>query len=213
MNRSDVGVIILGSQEERHGLLPTDTDTKLAAYVSFHAAAHTKAKLVGIINSAVEYSYIKHGRHFPAVTVIHDLKSIIENALDRPNITKFVVVNGHGGNKLIAEYLPNLAEELGVKIVFNKSIVKVQGAHAASGECSMAVVAGLAKASDLKGQDDFDRFPEVGFVGMKQTHVNLTIKDLAEKTIETGVSVDIELGKHLLKKAIDDVVKTIKSLE
>jgi 2-amino-5-formylamino-6-ribosylaminopyrimidin-4(3H)-one 5'-monophosphate deformylase len=213
MNRSDVGVIILGSQEERHGLLPTDTDTKLAAYVSFYAAAHSKAKLVGIINSAAEYSYIKHGQHFPTVTVIHDLKSIIENARDRLEITKFVVVNGHGGNKLIAEYLPTLAEQLGVKIAFNKSIVKVQGAHAASGECSMAVAAGVAKASDLMGQDDFDRFPEVGFIGMKQTHVKLTIKDLAEKTIKTGVTVDVALGKQLLSKAIDDVVKTINNLE
>jgi 2-amino-5-formylamino-6-ribosylaminopyrimidin-4(3H)-one 5'-monophosphate deformylase len=212
MNRSDVGVIILGSQEERHGLLPEDTDTKLAAHVVFHAAVRTKAKLVGTINSAAEYSYIKHGRHFPAIIVIHDLKNIIENARERLALTKFVVVNGHGGNKLIVVHLSKLAEQLDVKIAFNNAIAMLEGAHAASGECSMAVVAGLAESTELKDQNNFAQFPEVGFVGMKQAHVNLKIKELAKKTIKTGVGVDLELGRQLLSQAIDDVVKTIKNI-
>jgi 2-amino-5-formylamino-6-ribosylaminopyrimidin-4(3H)-one 5'-monophosphate deformylase len=213
MKRSDVGVIILGSQEERHGLLPTDSDTKLAAYVAFYGAAKTGSKLVGTVNSAAEYDYIKHGRHFPAVAVLHDLKSIIENAWERLGITKFVVVNGHGGNKLIAEHLPQLAEQLDVIIAFNNVVVKLQGAHAASGECSMAVATGVVEESDLKGQDDFARFPEVGFVGMKHAHVNLKIKELAEETVKTGVIVDVALGIQLLNQAIGDVVKTINNLD
>jgi len=212
MKLSDVGVIILGSQEERHGLLPPDTDTKLAAYVTFQAAAKTGATLVGIINTAAEYDYVKHGRHFPIPVVVNELKGIIENAIERLEITKFVVVNGHGGNKLIANNVPELAENLAVSITFNNSIIELEGAHAASGECSMAVAAGLLHASELKDQDDFERFPEVGFVGLREAHVNVKIKEQAEKTKREGITVDVERGKELLKKAIDDVVKTIESI-
>lgn len=212
MNCADVGIVILGSQEERHGLLPTDTDTKLAAYVAFKAAATTGAKLVGTVNSAAEYNYIKHGRHVSPAIVLHDLQYILENAIERLGIKRFVIVNGHGGNKLIAEHLPKLAEQLEAKIIINSAIVKLEGAHAASGECSMAVAAGLVKALDLKNQNDFERFPEVGFVGMLGAHVNPKIKELAEKTAKEGIIVDVEIGKRLLSEAIDDVVKTIKNL-
>ncbi|GBE19106.1 creatinine amidohydrolase [archaeon BMS3Abin16] len=212
MNRSDVGIVILGSQNERHGLLPPDTDTKLAAYVALHGAAKTCAKLVGTVNSAAEYDYIKHGRHFPTPVVVHDLKCVVENAIERLETRKFVVVNGHGGNKLISKHVSELAEHLDVKIAFNNVIVRLEGAHAASGECSMAVAAGLAEASELKGQGDFERFPEVGFVGLREVHVNTKIKELAEKTEREGVTVDVELGIKLLNLAVADVVKMIESI-
>ncbi len=212
MNRSDVGVIILGSQEERHGLLPLDTDTKLAAHVAFKAAAQTGAKLVGIVNSAAEYGYLKHGRHFPPAIVMHDLKAVVENARERLEIKKFVVVNGHGGNKLIAEHLPKLAKQLEVKIALSNAIVKLEGAHAGSGECSMAVAAGVVDIANLAGQDNSEKYPEVGFVAMREAHVNPKIKKLAEKTADEGVHVDIELGRRLLKKAILDTISIVQSM-
>lgn len=209
---SDVGIVVLGSQEERHGLLPADTDTKLAAHVAFKAAAQTGAKLVGIVNSAAEYDYIKHGRHFSIPVVVHDLKCVVETAIERLGIEKFVVVNGHGGNTLIAGHLPKLAEQLDVKIAFNNAIARFEGAHAGSGECSMAVAADVVGIANLAGQDNFEKYPEVGFVAMREAHVNPKIKKLAEKTADEGVQVDIELGRRLLKKAIDDVISMLKAI-
>lgn len=207
-----VGLIVLGSQEERHGLLPEDIDTKLAAHVALKAAALTGAKLVGIINSATEHEYIKHGRHTHKVVVIQDLASIVENAIERLGISRFVIVNGHGGNKPIVNYLPEIEKNLEAKIKFNSKVIEFEGAHAASGECSMAAAAELADPKDLAGQDDFERFPEVGFVGMKEAHVNEKLRELACETEKGGVIIDVSLGQQLLEKAVDDVVNTINRI-
>jgi 2-amino-5-formylamino-6-ribosylaminopyrimidin-4(3H)-one 5'-monophosphate deformylase len=227
MSRNQVGVIILGSQDEKHGLLPKDIDTKLATYVALYAGALTDAKLVGIVNSAAEFEYIRHGRHhhlsaeFEYIrhgrhhhlsAVLYDLKRIIENAVQRLMIKRFVVVNGHGGNTLIVNHLPELEKSLGVTIIFNNIILELEGAHAGQQECSMASAAGLVDNSKLDGQEDFQRFPEVGFVGMVEAHQNKKIKMQAEKTVKEGVKVDLKLGKKLLGKAIEDVVTQIKSL-
>jgi 2-amino-5-formylamino-6-ribosylaminopyrimidin-4(3H)-one 5'-monophosphate deformylase len=212
MSRNQVGVIILGSQDEKHGLLPKDIDTKLATYVALYAGALTDAKLVGIVNSAAEFEYIRHGRHHHLSAVLYDLKRIIENAVQRLMIKRFVVVNGHGGNTLIVNHLPELEKSLGVTIIFNNIILELEGAHAGQQECSMASAAGLVDNSKLDGQEDFQRFPEVGFVGMVEAHQNKKIKMQAEKTVKEGVKVDLKLGKKLLGKAIEDVVTQIKSL-
>lgn len=212
MNNKDIGLIVLGSQEERHGLLPEDTDTKIASYVAFKSAGLTGARLVGIVNSATEHEYLKHGRHVHVAVVLNDLKGIIENARERLGIKCFAIVNGHGGNKAIIEHLPALERMLGVKILFSNKVVELEGAHAATGECSMAVAAGIADAAALEEQGDFERFPEVGFIGIKEAHVNQKIKETAKKTAKEGVVVDMELGSELLQRAIEDVVSTIKKL-
>jgi 2-amino-5-formylamino-6-ribosylaminopyrimidin-4(3H)-one 5'-monophosphate deformylase len=212
MSDQDVGLIVLGSQEEIHGLLPVDTDTKIAAYVAFKASVITEAKLVGIVNSATEYEYLKHGKHVHVAVAVNDLKGIIENAVERLGIKRFVIVNGHGGNMLIVEHLHSLEKMLGVKIVFNNRIVELEGGHAATEECSMAAAIGAIDDSILKGQNDFTRFPEVGFVGLKEAHVNKSIKDLAEKTKNEGVRIELDLGKKLLEQAVEDIVATITNL-
>ncbi|RMF91531.1 MAG: 2-amino-5-formylamino-6-ribosylaminopyrimidin-4(3H)-one 5'-monophosphate deformylase [Methanobacteriota archaeon] len=206
------GLIVLGSQEERHGLLPEDTDTKLAAYVALKAAAATDAKLLGIVNTATDHGYLKHGRHVHAALVLEDLKRIIVNTVERLGIKGFVIVNGHGGNRLITEHLPALEKLLGVKILFNNAVVEVEGAHAATGECSMAAAAGFCDPSIAEGQKDFERFPEVGFIGLREAHVNKRIKELAEKTKKEGVKIDLELGKRLLEQAAESVVGDIRRL-
>ena len=209
MIREDVGIVILGSQDERHGLLPKDTDTKIATYVAFKAASQTRAKLVGIVNSAAEHEYIRHGRHHTPAIVLLDIKRIIENSRERLGIKKFVIVNGHGGNKLILKYMPEIEGALSVDIAFNNKLIELEGAHAASNECSMAAAASLANSAELTGQGDFKRFPEVGFVGMKEAHVDEVLKRLALKTEQVGVKVDVNLGRRLLEKAVSDIVDEI----
>ena len=212
MIREDVGIVILGSQDERHGLLPKDTDTKIATYVAFKAASLTGAKLVGIVNSAAEHEYIRHGRHHTPAIVLLDIKRIIENSRERLGIKKFIIVNGHGGNKLVLKHLPEIEGALAVDIAFNNKLIELEGAHAATEECSMAVAAGLVSPKGLRGQGDFERFPEVGFVGMKEAHVDKVLKRLALKTEKEGVKVDVNLGLKLLEKAVSSLVDSIKEM-
>ncbi len=207
----DVGIIVMGSQEERHGLLPEDIDTKIALYVASSAAARCGAKLVGIVNSAYEYEYLKHGKHHSLAAVVKDLQMIIVNSFERLGIKKFVIVNGHGGNLQVSDHLTGLGQVTDAEILFNNKVVELEGAHAASKECSMAVAAALVEESSLEMQGDFERFPEVGFVGFKEAHVNEEIKGLSEKTKKEGVRVNTELGLKLLEEAISSVVDSINS--
>ncbi len=212
MQARDVGVIVIGSQKEKHGLLPEDTDTKIALYVAFKAAALTGAKFVGVINTASEHPYVKHGVHHSIPAVLHDLKSIVEGTAERLGIRRFVLVNGHGGNKLILEHIKDLEKALGVRITFDNSIVELEGAHAASEECSIAAAIGIATPEALKGQGDFKMHPEVGFVGLKEAHINKKIKALAKETEQKGVTVDVELGRLLVEKIIQKVSVTITNM-
>jgi 2-amino-5-formylamino-6-ribosylaminopyrimidin-4(3H)-one 5'-monophosphate deformylase len=212
MKRTEVGLIILGSQKERHGLLPEDTDTKLAAYTALRVSAQTGAKLVGIVNTATEYDYIKHGEHHHPAMVLADLKMIVQNTIERLKIAKFVIINGHGGNKRIEQHIQELEHVLGVKIAFNNHIIDLEGAHAANEECSMAAAAGIVYIDELKAQGDFERFPEVGFVGLLEAHRNPKIKKLAERTEKEGIQVSKRLGAQLLNRAVDDIVKTVQNL-
>jgi len=208
----DTGIIVLGSQRERHGLLPEDTDTKIAACIAFKAAAAlTGAKIVGLVNSATEHDYLNHGTHHMVSTVLEDLSVILKNSVERLGITRFIIVNGHGGNKLLIPHISKLESTLDVKIFFNNSIIDLEGAHAASGECSIAVAAGICSKESLVGQDDFKQYPEVGFIGLKKAHVNESIKKLAEQTKIEGIKIDVKLGKKLLKKAVNSVVHDIQN--
>ncbi len=213
MNSPEVGLIVLGSQDERHGLLPTDTDTKLALHVAFVASKKTGARIVGVMNSAAEHDYLEHGRHQPVAAVLTDLKRIIENAKDRLGIERFILVNGHGGNKLLKKHLPELEKTLDVRISFNNSLIEVEGGHAATEECSMAAASGLAEKSILKNQGDFKRYPEVGFVGMTRSHQNKRIKEMSQKIRREGVYVDVDLGRRLLDKAVSGLVEEINSVK
>jgi 2-amino-5-formylamino-6-ribosylaminopyrimidin-4(3H)-one 5'-monophosphate deformylase len=206
----DIGIIVLGSQLENHGaVLPTDTDTKIAMYVAIQAGVKTGAKLVGIVNPACEYEYIKHGKHFPVNTVLDDLRNVVKNAISRLGIHKFIIVNGHGGNKLIFDGLKRIEDELNVKIKFNNSLVDLEGAHAGTGEVSIGAVIGIADESKLKEHIDFERYPEVGFVGLKEAHVNEKIREMAREVKREGVKIDKMLGERLVKEAVESIVRDI----
>jgi len=209
MNANGTGLVILGSQDERHGRLPRDIDTKLAAHVALKASARTGARLVGIVNKACEQKQLNHGRHFQPEEVLKELEEILWNAREALGIQAYVIVNGHGGNKLIETSLPELERRLEVRIILNSSIVELEGAHAGSGECSMAVAAGLAQEEELRDQGDFERYPEVGFVGMEKL-CSKTLTLLAEKTRREGVRINVEDGERLIELAVQKVVADIQ---
>ena len=210
-----IGLLALGSHLENHGAaLPIDTDSKIAAYLALQASLRTGAKYLGILYDATEYSYVKHGKHVsPESLVERRLKPTLHAAKTCLDLERVVLVNGHGGNVPVQDYLESLEDELDLKILFNNKIVEIEGPHAGTGELSMGAVLGIVDEKKLDEHCHFDQYPEVGMVGLKEARKKSEGIDAgARELLNTGVCVDEELGEELLETAIEDIIKDIIDL-
>jgi 2-amino-5-formylamino-6-ribosylaminopyrimidin-4(3H)-one 5'-monophosphate deformylase len=210
-----VGLLALGSHLENHGAaLPIDTDSKIAAYLSLQAALRTGAKYLGILYAAAEYNYVKHGKHMtPHELVEKRLTPTLQAAKNCLDLEMVVLVNGHGGNVPVKDQLNELEDNLGLKILFNNKIVEIEGPHAGTGELSMGAVLGIVDETRLDEHCQFDRYPEVGMVGLKEARrQSAGIDSGAQDMLNTGVCVNEELGEHLLETAIEDIIEDIIKL-
>ena len=210
-----IGIMAIGSHLENHGAaLPIDTDSKIASYLALQASLRTGAKFIGILYAATEYDYVKHGIHLPVdVLVEKELIPTLKNARNNLDLEAVIMVNGHGGNVPIKDYLNDIEVELGLEIIFNNKIVEIEGPHAGTGELSMGVVLGMADESRLNEHCHFDEYPEVGMVGLqKARQQSKGIDDGACEVQRQGVCVDLELGESLLETAICDIIQDVESL-
>ena len=210
-----IGIMAIGSHLENHGAaLPIDTDSKIASYLALQASLRTGAKFIGILYAATEYDYVKHGIHLPVdVLVEKELIPTLKSAKNNLNLEAVVLVNGHGGNVPIKDFLIDIENEVGLKIVFNNSIVEIEGPHAGTGELSMGMVLGMVDESRLNEHCHFEKYPEVGMVGLQEARQQSEgIDDGACQVENEGVVVDLELGKTLLEKAIRNIVEDVQSL-
>lgn len=210
-----VGVLAIGSHLENHGAaLPIDTDSKIASYIALQASLLTGAKFLGVLYSATEYSYVPHGIHVEPEELIE--KGLIPTLLSAKkclNIKSVVIVNGHGGNLPVKQYLEYIQERTGLKIVFNNKIVEIEGPHAGTGEVSIASILGFLDESKLEMHCDFDKYPEVGMVGFEEAREKDDgINKGAQEVENLGVCVDLKLAEKLLLTAISDVITEIENI-
>lgn len=214
MDASKVGVMALGSHEERHGAaLPLDTDARLASHVAQEAAKRTGAKFIGVLRSSHELPGIDTGKHQPLEKVIGELRAALKNARSSARVKAVVIVNGHGGNDPLLEKLPALEAELGMRLVFNNTLIELEGPHAATGELSMGAAAGMVDSAKLVDHADFARHPEVGFVGLREARRRYDwAEQQAQEVEKLGVRVDKFLGEKLLECAVIDVINDIHEL-
>lgn len=211
----EIGVLAVGSHLENHGAaLPIDTDSKIAAYLALQASLISGAKFLGILHAATEYDYVKHGIHIDASKLAEDqLFHALESAKKYLNIKKVVLVNGHGGNIPLTDYIKKIENELELEIVFNNKIVEMEGPHAGTGELSMGTILKIVDESRLGEHCDFKKYPEVGMVGLKEARtINEGINEGAKTVEKEGVCIDIELGQQLLETAVEDIIKDIEKL-
>ena len=210
-----IGILAIGSHLENHGAaLPIDTDAKIAAYIGLQASLITGAKFLGILYAATEYPYINHGVHIkPEDLVYKQLIPTLKSAKKCLDLDNIVLVNGHGGNLSIKDYLNDINEKTGLKIVFYNKIVEIEGSHAGTGEISIGALLGFLDVSKIKEHTDFDKYPEVGMVGFKEAReIDEGIDKGARQIEQLGVSVDMNLGETLLEAAIVDVINDVKKI-
>jgi 2-amino-5-formylamino-6-ribosylaminopyrimidin-4(3H)-one 5'-monophosphate deformylase len=204
----EIGIIALGSFLENHGsVLPIDTDAKIASYISLKVSILTGAKFLGVVLPSTEYDYVRHGIHNKPEEVVEYIKFLIKEG-KKIGVKKFLIINCHGGNVLISDLLNDLENQFNV-IVKLKNITFT---HASTEELSVGYVIGIADESKLN-EHDFNKYPEIGMVGLKEARKNNIYIDNEAKTVEKyGVKIDAELGNNILKKSISECVEMVKKL-
>ncbi len=208
-----VGVLALGSHDERHGAaLPPDTDARIAERIAREAARRTGASFLGVLRSSYELPGIDTGEHQSLEELVEELSEVLRKS-KKDGVQAVVLVNAHGGNQKLREKLDGLGQELGLKIRFSTKITDIEGPHAGTGELSIGAVIGITDESRLGGHSNFERYPEVGFVGLKEARRRYSWAEKhAQEVLERGVRVDKFLGDKLLGRAVADVVKDVKEL-
>lgn len=214
LDPSKVGVLALGSHEEKHGAaLPFDTDAKLASHVALEAATRTGAKFLGVLYASYELPGIDTGRHQPLEQLIDELVSTMRAAKETLRLEGVVLVNGHGGNEPLRDHIREIERKLGMRLFFNNAIVDLEGPHAATGELSMGMVVGITDASKLAEHIDFTRYPEVGFVGLTEAQERYPwAKQHARDLGKVGIRADRFLGKKLVECTVADIVNNVHEL-
>jgi 2-amino-5-formylamino-6-ribosylaminopyrimidin-4(3H)-one 5'-monophosphate deformylase len=210
-----IGILALGSHLENHGAaLPIDTDAKIASYLALESSFRTGAKFLGVLYAATEFPYIKHGIHVDVEELVEKrLKPTLKSAQKCLQIDKVIIVNGHGGNVPVKDYLNDLEDELDLRILFNNKIVEIEGPHAASGELSMGIILGIVDERKIQEHCNIDEYPEVGMVGFTEARSKDSGIDKGARLMEKeGVCVDPVLGHKLLDDALTDIERNVRTL-
>ncbi len=209
-----VGVLAVGSHDEGHGAaLPRDTDARIAEHIAREAARRTGTSFLGVLHSSYELPGIDTGDHQSLEELVDELKRELRKAKSS-GVLAVVLVNAHGGNQKLREKLAEIQRELGMKVKFNAVITELEGQHAATGELSIGATIGIADESKLGEHSNFERHPEVGFVGLKGARERYSwAEEHAREVLKRGVRMDKFLGEKLLECAIADVVNDISELD
>ena len=125
------------------------------------------------------------------------------------DVEKILIVNCHGGNILVENFLKDLEYEFDVKV----EMINITFTHASTEEVSVGYVIGIADIDKLEEHNNLNKYPEVGMVGLKEARENNKAIDEEAKVVEKfGVKLDKELGEKILKESIDKVVEKIKEM-
>lgn len=206
---AETGVLALGSHQERHGILPEDTDAKLTSYLTLQACLKTGAKFLGVILSSYELPGIETGIHQPADQVLQEIRRRLAEASRTLGIKRVVIVNAHGGNKPLARRLREMEKSSGIRLLWDSSLVR--GPHAGTEEFSMACALGVADPGSITEHADFLKHPEVGFVGLEEALKRYGWARRLAGEARKNLRADPELGRRLLEETVQNICAKIRS--
>lgn len=210
-----IGIIALGSHLENHGpALPIDTDAKIAAYIALQASLESGAKFLGIIYPAHEIEEIDHGIHYSLEELADNITKTLKSAKKYLKIEKVVIINAHGGNLPLFQYLDKIEDDALLDIVLlNNTIIENEGPHGGSGELSMGKVLGILDEEEIINQTNLEVYGEVGLSQFKEARKNDPgIEEGASEIENNGVYLDINYGKQLLNLAINSVLLDVEKI-
>ncbi|MBZ9570533.1 2-amino-5-formylamino-6-ribosylaminopyrimidin-4(3H)-one 5'-monophosphate deformylase [Methanobrevibacter sp. TMH8] len=210
-----IGIIALGSHLENHGpALPIDTDAKIAAYIALQASLESGAKFLGIIYPAHEIEEINHGIHYSLEELADNITKTLKAAKKYLKIEKVVIINAHGGNLPLFQYLDKIEDDALLDIVLlNNTIIENEGPHGGSGELSMGKVLGILDEEEIINQTNLEVYGEVGLSQFKEARKNDPgIEEGASEIENNGVYLDINYGKQLLNLAINSVLLDVEKI-
>ncbi|WP_295723031.1 2-amino-5-formylamino-6-ribosylaminopyrimidin-4(3H)-one 5'-monophosphate deformylase [uncultured Methanobrevibacter sp.] len=210
----EIGILALGSHLENHGpALPIDTDAKIASYIAFNASLLSGAKYLGVVYPSYELDEIDHGEHNSIEEVVNEILYLIKSAKKYLHLKKVIIVNGHGGNIPVFEYLYDIETNADVDIILNNKLIETEGPHGGSGELSMGKILGIVKDSQVKNQGNLDQYGEIGLHAFTKARENDPgIENGAKDIEENGVYMDEVYGEQLLSLAINSVLLDIEKL-
>lgn len=213
-NIHQIGILALGSHLENHGpALPIDTDAKISSYIAFKSSLLSGAKYLGVVYPSYELDEIDHGNHNTIEEVVKEIKKIIESAKKYLHIKKLIIVNGHGGNIPVFQYIYDIQEDTGVIIIINNKIVELEGPHGGTGEISLGKVLEIVNEDQVKNQGDYKQYGEIGLYAFTEARKNDPgIEKNAKYLEENGVYMDESYGEELFSLAINSVLCDLEKL-
>jgi len=206
-----LGVLAWGSVNEKHGAaLPPDTDLRLAVHLARKISEREGAVFLGAIATSCEYPEIKTGEHKAPEAVLKDLRDFLLRG-KQLGINTVAIVSGHGGNNLLKPKISSLEKELGMRLIFCDSLLALEGPHAWSGEVSAGLWLGFANQAELSKQKDFSRFPEVGFVGLREARRKYHwVERMAREVESEELRASKLLGRVIIECTIRDAIQRIE---
>jgi creatinine amidohydrolase len=223
---TDTAILPVGSTEQHGPHNPLGTDHLIAARMAFEVGERTGAPVLPVVpvGVSVHHSQFPGSLWVPPSVFRGYVKAILLSAASH-GLTKFLVVNGHGGNTpSLMEVAGELRREHGVFVAVASAFPPMDG-HAGEGETSANLhfhghLVDMSKAVDTKQNEKLGSLQVEGFNFVYPGRFAWDAPDLsptgvmgsAGSTIRSTTASE-EKGRELMEPYIDELSALVEELK
>ena len=223
---TDVAIFPVGSTEQHGPHNPLGTDHLIAARMAFEVGERTGVPVLPVVPVGVS----AHHRQFPgslwvSPDIFRGYVREIVLSIASHGVTKFLVVNGHGGNTpSLAEVAGTLRREHGVFVAVASAYPSLDG-HAGEGETSANLyfhghLVDMSKAVDTKQNEKLGGLKIEGFNFVFPGRFNSDTLDLSSTGVMGSAGATIksttasgEKGRALMQPYIEELSALVEKLK